>query len=65
MTMHHKNRRDENLTNNKNKKKQITIYLPPELKKKLQLEAANRGYTLKDLLVIILNEYLEKANSQE
>lgn len=50
MTIHHKNRRDENLPNNKNKKKQITIYLPPELKKKLQLEAANRGYTLKNFV---------------
>ena len=49
----------------KDKEKQVTLYLPPELKEKLQQEAANRGYTIKDLLVIILGGYFERASSQE
>ena len=48
-----------------NKKEQITLRLPPELKELLQQEAAERGYTMKDLMVIILGGYFEKANSQE
>ncbi len=47
-----------------NKKEQITLYLPPELKEQLQQEAANKGYTVKDLL-IILTEYFERASTQE
>ena len=46
------------------KKEQTTIRLPAELKEKLQQEASDRGYTLKDLIVIILNQYFEKANFQ-
>lgn len=48
-----------------NKRKQITLYLPPELKEQLQQEAANKGYTVKDLLIILLTGYFERASTQE
>ncbi len=40
-----------------------TIRLPTELKKKLTQEARQRGYTLKDLILIILDDFL-LANPQ-
>lgn len=46
-------------------KVQTTIRLPAELKEMLAQEASKRGYTIKDLVIIILSEYFEKANSQE
>lgn len=51
--------------NMENKKEQITLYLPPELKEQLRQEAANKGYTVKDLLIILLTEYFEKASTRE
>lgn len=46
-------------------KVQTTIRLPAELKEQLAREADKRGYTLKDLILVILNEYFEKANPRE
>ncbi len=50
---------------NKTDKEQTTIRLPEGLKEELQQEAVQKGYTVKDLLVIILKDYFEKAKSQE
>lgn len=46
-------------------KVQTTIRLPAELKEQLAREASERGYTVKDLVIVILNEHFRKANSQE
>ena len=43
---------------------QTTIRLPAELKEILEQEASKRGYTMKDLVIIIFREYFERANSQ-
>lgn len=40
------------------KKTQITIRLPAELKEELQQEADIKGYTIKDLIIIILQKYM-------
>lgn len=44
--------------------KQITIHLPIELKDKLQQEANNKGYTIKDLIVFILNQYFQSIEQE-
>lgn len=38
---------------------QITLNLSKELKDKLQREAQERGYTIKDLIAFILHRYFE------
>lgn len=38
-------------------REQTTIRLPVELKEKLQQEAEIRGYTIRDLIVVILWNY--------
>lgn len=43
---------------------QTTIRLPFELKEKLQQEAEKRGYTVTDLIVFILWEYVRCAIPQ-
>jgi len=39
---------------------QTTIRLPQELNKQLRWKAAERGYNLKTLIIIILQEYLQQ-----
>lgn len=39
-------------------KEQTTISLPSELKEKLQKEADERGYTITDLIIFILWDYV-------
>lgn len=39
-------------------KEQTTIRLPVKLKSEIQQEADRRGYTIKDLIMFILWEYL-------
>jgi len=39
-------------------KVQTTIRLPSELKKELEEQARECGYTLKDFIIFILNDYL-------
>lgn len=39
-------------------REQTTIRLPAELKERLQQEAERMGYTLKDLIMFVLNDYL-------
>lgn len=46
------------------KVKQITIRLPIELKDELQQEANNKGYTIKDLIVFILNQYFQSIGQE-
>lgn len=36
-----------------------TIRLPIELKKKLEEEAKRKGYTINDLIIFILTDYLK------
>ena len=38
---------------------QTTIRLPKELREQLQKEADYRGYTVKDLIMFILQDYLQ------
>lgn len=40
------------------KKEQMTIRLPAELKEKIQAEADDRGYTMTDLIIFILWEFV-------
>lgn len=40
------------------KSEQTTLRLPIELKEALQREADDKGYTMKDLILFILNGYL-------
>ena len=44
---------------------QTTIRLPAELKKKLEQEADKRGYTLKDLILFILWDFVGLPSFQE
>lgn len=44
---------------------QMTIRLPAELKKKLEQEADRRGYTLKDLILFILWDFVGLPSFQE
>lgn len=41
-----------------NKKEQMTIRLPAELKEKIQAEADERGYTMTDLMIFILWKFV-------
>ncbi len=41
--------------------KKITIRLPEQLMKNLQLEAESKGYTVKDTITFILQNYFEQA----
>ncbi len=41
------------------KKIQITIRLPKDIKEQLTVIARERGYTLKDLIIVILNQYFD------
>lgn len=43
----------------KEPREQTTLRLPAELKEKLQEEAARKGCPLKDLIIIILEDYLQ------
>lgn len=43
-------------------REQTTIRLPAELKEKLQQEAEKLGYTLKDLVMFILNNYFQSTS---
>ena len=45
-------------------REQATIRLPAELKEKLQQEADSRGYSLKDLLIFIFNQYLAQNQTE-
>lgn len=40
-------------------KEQITLCLPTELKKNLQQEADKKGYSITDLIMFILWDYLK------
>lgn len=46
-------------------REQTTIRLPAELKEKLQREAHERGYTITDLILLILHRHCVEANLQE
>lgn len=46
-------------------RKQITIRLPVELKEQLQQEADRKGYTVRDLIVFILQDYVHSSTLQE
>lgn len=46
-------------------REQTTIRLPAEFKEKLQQEADEKGYTVKDLIVFILWDYFQKPTVQE
>ena len=42
-------------------REQTTIRLPVELKERLQREAEDRGYTVTDLIIFILWDYLKNT----
>nr|DAJ56117.1 MAG TPA: antitoxin [Caudoviricetes sp.] len=46
-------------------REQTTIRLPAELKRELQREADERGYTLSDLIMFILWKHYPETNVQE
>lgn len=46
-------------------REQTTIRLPVELKDKLQQEAEKQGYTLRDLIVFILWDFVHATTRQE
>ncbi len=46
-------------------REQTTIRLPCALKEQLQREADKRGYTIRDLIVIILLGYFHSSTAQE
>lgn len=46
-------------------KEQITIRLPKELKEQLQWEADRRGYTITDLILFILWDYVGSSTVPE
>lgn len=48
----------------KTDQEQITIRLPAELKEAIQREADKRGYTVTDLIVFILWEYVRDTTVQ-
>ena len=43
---------------------QTTIRLPRELKKKLLKQAKTKGYTLKDMVIFILKDYLQNTSQE-
>ncbi|EQE51111.1 hypothetical protein QES_4138 [Clostridioides difficile CD149] len=43
---------------------QTTIRLPRELKKKLLKQAKTKGYTLKDMIIFILKDYLQNISQE-
>ena len=49
---------------NKKSREQTTLRLPAELKERLLEEAGRKGCPLKDLLIMILEDYLQ-TTSQE
>lgn len=49
----------------KERKEQITLPLPADLKEELQREAAAQGYTVTDKILFILREYFQKATPPE
>lgn len=57
------NRQIKNL--NCKRKQQITIRLPFELRKEIQMEADRRGFTSKDVILIILHQHFQKSIAQE
>lgn len=46
-------------------RKQTTIRLPAELREKLRQEADKSGYTLKDLIMFILNDFFCGKNKSD
>ena len=46
-------------------REQTTIRLPSELKEQLQKEAEERGYTITDLIIFILWDFVHPTTSQE
>ena len=46
---------------NQLEREQTTIRLPTELKEKLQREADRRGYTIKDLMIFIIQAYFQST----
>ena len=53
------------MSEEKPEREQITLRLPAELKEKIQQEADMRGYTVNDLIIFILWEYVRSAIAQE
>lgn len=47
------------------KKEQITLHLPVETMEVLKQEADKRGYTITDLIIFILWNYVDEAILQE
>ncbi|HEL4318402.1 TPA: hypothetical protein UNK14_001506 [Clostridioides difficile] len=45
-------------------REQTTIRLPKELKEKLLKQAKTKGYTLKDIVVFILKDYLQNISQE-
>lgn len=48
-----------------NDREQTTIRLPAELKERIQRAADERGYTVRDLIVFILWDYVRSSIAQE
>lgn len=46
-------------------REQTTIRLPAELKERIQRTADERGYTVRDLIVFILWDYVRSSIAQE
>lgn len=46
-------------------REQTTIRLSEELMDQLKREAKKKGYTIKDLMIFILEEHFEKSIAQE
>ncbi|HBF2755856.1 TPA: hypothetical protein OL514_003244 [Clostridioides difficile] len=45
-------------------REQTTIRLPRELKDKLLKQAKVKGYTLKDMVIFILKDYLQNTSQE-
>ncbi|HBF7990602.1 hypothetical protein K9770_12280 [Clostridioides difficile] len=45
-------------------REQTTIRLPRELKDKLLKQAKVKGYTLKDMMIFILKDYLQNTSEE-
>ena len=45
-------------------REQTTIRLPAELKEQLQREAERMGYTLKDMIIIIIRQYMDHQQNE-
>lgn len=48
----------------KEPREQTTLHLPVELKEKLQEEATRKGCPLKDLMIMILEDYLQTISQE-